>query len=91
MMGVAALGPGIGALHVIFSVLLNFAGNPSASVAPLKFGPRQFGQSSACKLKTNEKSAVSVMICFMLGTGIVNNYQTFGSRYCFTTHLANWA
>jgi hypothetical protein len=67
MIGVAALGPGIGEVHKTFCLLENFTGNPLASVAPLKFGPRQFGQSSAAKVKVSERKAMSAMDCFISG------------------------
>src|ERR1041385_3197454 len=55
IIGVAAAGPGMGAVQSTFSVVLNFSGRPFSVEAPLKFGPRQCGQFSAravSKLRT---------------------------------------
>ena len=45
--GVEALGPGMGAIHLTFSVLDQVAGRPVSEVEPSKPGPRHWGQSAA--------------------------------------------
>src|SRR5262245_41107990 len=47
--GVEPLGPDIGAVQITFSVLLKLAGRFFSGLDPLKLGPRQFAQFSACR------------------------------------------
>ena len=47
MIGVAALPPFSGTVHLTFSDLLNVAGSPVSVVLPLNSGPRHCGQFSA--------------------------------------------
>jgi hypothetical protein len=47
MTGVAPLGPGIGAVQAMFSVLLKVSGKPVSELEPSKFGPRHCGQLAA--------------------------------------------